>query len=154
MLRAISDAGGVASLPSQRSVAGSGFIPATTYQHPIGGGPLADKQDAQLLVQLHEQWTTTGVDVAAAWIAEHQPLEWEAFSATHSEGSEAYGLVVRYMRYYETLGTLWKNRLFDEALLFDWLWLYGAWDRISSVALGMREKYGVAGRMANFQVTA
>ena len=115
---------------------------------------MADKQDAQLLVQLHEQWTTTGVDVAAGWITEHQPLEWEAFSTTYSEGSEEYGLVVRYLRYFETLGTLWKNQLFDEALLFDWLWLYGAWDRVSSIALGMRAKYGVAGMWENFEAVA
>ena len=115
---------------------------------------MTDKHDAKILVALHEQWYTTGVADAAGWLRRHEPDDWERFSSEHAEDSVEYGHLASYLRYHETVATLWKNGLFDEKLLFDWLWLSGAWDLVKPLALGMRAKYASDAMWENFEAAA
>ena len=115
---------------------------------------MADKQDALLLVQLHEQWSTTGVAEAAGWLHANEPFEWADFNGKFANDSKEYGYLSAYLRYHETVATLWKNGLFDEKLLFDWLWLWGSWDLVKPLAFGMREHYGVPAMWENFEAAA
>jgi hypothetical protein len=54
----------------------------------------------------------------------------------------------------ETIGTLVKNDLLDRALVYDWLWVRGAWDRVGPAARRAREKSGVAALYENFEALA
>jgi hypothetical protein len=63
-------------------------------------------------------------------------------------------LVNRILGYYETVGTLWKNRLINEGLLFDWLWVPASWDLVKGIAVGMRADAANAGLWENFEAMA
>ena len=54
----------------------------------------------------------------------------------------------------ETVGTLVKNGLLDRALVYDWLWVRGTWDRVGPAAKRAREKSGVAQLYENFEALA
>jgi hypothetical protein len=54
----------------------------------------------------------------------------------------------------ETIGTLVKNDLLDRALVYDWLWVRGAWDRVGAAAKRSREKEGVPEMYENFEALA
>lgn len=54
----------------------------------------------------------------------------------------------------ETLGKLYKNDLFNEELLFDWLAVSMVWERIKGFALGLREAAGEPRLYENFEAMA
>ena len=54
----------------------------------------------------------------------------------------------------ETIGTLVKNDLLDRALVYDWLWVRGAWDLLGPAAKRSREKSGVPEMYENFEALA
>jgi hypothetical protein len=56
--------------------------------------------------------------------------------------------------WHETIGTLVKNDLLDRDLVYDWLWVAGAWDRVGPAALRAREKSGVPQLYENFEALA
>jgi hypothetical protein len=56
--------------------------------------------------------------------------------------------------FYETIGTLVRNGLFDRDLAYDWLWVAGVWERVSPAAIRMREKLGVPQMYENFEALA
>jgi hypothetical protein len=56
--------------------------------------------------------------------------------------------------YYETVGTLWKNGLFNETLLFDWQLLTMVWDRVKGPLLRGRQQSGAATLWENFEAVA
>jgi hypothetical protein len=58
------------------------------------------------------------------------------------------------LMFYETLGTLVKNDLLNRKLVYDWLWVAGAWDRLGPAALRAREKAGVPQLLENFEALA
>jgi hypothetical protein len=53
--------------------------------------------------------------------------------------------------FYETVGTLVKNGLFDRNLAYDWLWAHGAWGKVGPAAERARAKAGVPELYANFE---
>jgi hypothetical protein len=56
--------------------------------------------------------------------------------------------------FHETVGTLVKNELLDRALVYDWLWVKGSWDRVGPAALRAREKAGVPALFENYEALA
>lgn len=56
--------------------------------------------------------------------------------------------------FHETIGTFVKNQLLDRELVYDWLWVSGAWDRVGPAALRAREHSGVPELYANFEALA
>lgn len=56
--------------------------------------------------------------------------------------------------FHETIGTLVKNGLFDRDLVYDWLWVRGAWDRVGPAAKRAREAAGVPELYENFEALA
>jgi hypothetical protein len=54
----------------------------------------------------------------------------------------------------ETIGTLVKNDLLDRTLVYDWLWVRGAWDRVGPAAKRSREETGVPQMYENFEALA
>ncbi len=107
---------------------------------------MADRHDADLLLQLAQWGTTMGLDEAqqAVWADDFDPQ-----TATHGDAN-----VARLLRWGETIGTLTKNGLLDTDLVLDWLWLAGLWERVGPAALKAREASGVAALYENFEALA
>ena len=68
--------------------------------------------------------------------------------------SEEEGLLRRYLGYFETAGTLYRNGLFSGDLMFDWMAVTTAWDRVKGYALGVREEAGDPRLFENFEYAA
>ncbi|MGZ4596012.1 MAG: DUF4760 domain-containing protein [Actinomycetes bacterium] len=107
---------------------------------------MADRQDAALLVQLAQWGAAMGLEEAmqAIWADDFDPE-----SATSRDLP-----VSRVLNWGETIGTLTKNGLLDTALVLDWLWVAGLWDRVGPAARKLREKQGVPGLYENFEALA
>ncbi|HYL51005.1 MAG TPA: hypothetical protein VEZ15_03475 [Acidimicrobiia bacterium] len=112
-------------------------------------------QDAQVMLQLATWYTESQVGEAINWArGEDLPSDYAEFAEKYPNGSDGRLLVNRILGYYETVGTLWKNRLISEDLLFDWLWVPAAWGLVKAIALGMRAEAGNAGLWENFEAMA
>jgi hypothetical protein len=109
-------------------------------------------QDAQILLQLATWYTDSDVGGAINWARGNSlPTDYADFDERYPNGSEGRLLVNRILGFYETVGTLWKNRLINEDLLFDWLWIPASWDLVKGIALGMRGELVNAGLWENFE---
>ncbi len=58
------------------------------------------------------------------------------------------------LMFYETIGTLVKHELLDRDLVYDWLWVAGAWGRVGPAARRAREQSGVSQLYGDFEVLA
>ena len=113
------------------------------------------RDDAHLMLELANWHTAAGVPEAGNWIRSKEFVnDFDDFEKRYPEGSDEHLKVGLFLGYHETLGTLWKNRLLSEELLFDWVWVSGAWDLVSDIALGMRKKAGVDALWENFEAMA
>jgi hypothetical protein len=100
-------------------------------------------QDATLMVQLAQWWSTSGAIEAMSWLLSDEYIpDYDAFVAKYPPGSEGYGKVAKVLMILETLGTLYKHELFNEELLFDWLAVGLVWNRLKGFVLGYRAAYG------------
>jgi len=87
------------------------------------------------------------------WSDEFTP-DYAEFVKKFPAGSEGFAHAFTIFDWYETIGTLYKHGLINEELLFDWLAVDFAWDRIKGIALGWREQTGVAEMFENFEAMA
>ena len=113
------------------------------------------RRDAQVMLQLATWYTESQVGEAINWARSDAFVgDYAEFATRFPSGSEGRLLVNRILGYYETVGTLWKNRLINEGLLFDWLWVPASWDLVKGIALGMRAEVANAGLWENFEAMA
>ena len=56
--------------------------------------------------------------------------------------------------FHETVGMLVKNDLLDRDLVYDWIWVSGAWERVAPAARAARERAGVPEIFENFEALA
>ena len=56
--------------------------------------------------------------------------------------------------WYETIGTLYKQKLFNEELLFDWLATNVRWKRVENFIRGVRAEMGEQKMYQNFEAMA
>lgn len=80
--------------------------------------------------------------------------DYAEFVEKYPPGSEGFANASSICSWFETIGTLYKQGLFNEELLFDWLAVDLVWDRIKGFALGWREQTGAAGIYENFEAMA
>jgi hypothetical protein len=107
---------------------------------------MADKQDAQLLVQL-AQWSTALETAEALGVLFSDDFDPEAASVEDP-------MIAKMLEFYETVGTLTKHSLLETDLVLDWLWVSGVWEKVAPAAKRMREKTGVAELYENFEALA
>ena len=107
---------------------------------------MADHNDAQLLVQLAQWGTQLGLEDS------YRKVFADDFDPEQADAREPE--LSRMLEYFETLGTLTKNGLLDTALVHDWVWVAGAWERLGPIAMREREKLGVKELYANFEALA
>lgn len=112
-------------------------------------------QDAIIMLRLY-QWTAiAGLSKAINWMwSDDFITDYAEFIKKYPRGSESYEKATRICGYYETIGTLYKNGLFNEELLFDWLAVYLVWDRIKDFAIGLREEAEEPRIFENFEAMA
>ena len=112
-------------------------------------------QDATLMVQLAQWGSVSGVTEAVNWMWSDQFIpEHAEFVEKYPPGSEGFASASKICGWFETIGTLYKQGLFNEELLFDWLAVHLVWDRIKGFALGWREHTGELRLYENFEAMA
>jgi hypothetical protein len=62
----------------------------------------------------------------------------EEFREKYPPGSKEFDYVSGTATWYETIGTLRKNGLLNEKLLFDWLYVTGMWERLKPILVAQR----------------
>ena len=117
--------------------------------------PRATREDAALVVQLAQLYATSGASAATQWIwSENFVAEADAFAERYPPGSPEYDRIGIIASFFETVATLWKHELIDEALLFDWLGVALMWDRLHALLLAQREEAGDPSLWENFEAMA
>jgi hypothetical protein len=106
------------------------------------------KDDADIILKLAELAALmgTGAGSKVIWHPDFQPSV-----EKHPPGSEEWDDIVQLMRWMETIGTLHRNGLVNEDLLFDWLGITSTWDRVRPFALSIREHSGNPAMWENFE---
>jgi hypothetical protein len=107
---------------------------------------MADQHDATLMVQLAQWSATMGLEEAM------QNLWSDGFDPDTVDARDP--LISRVLTFGETLGTLTKNGLMDTALVLDWMWISGIWNRVAPSVAKMREQAGVPELYENFEALA
>jgi len=112
-------------------------------------------QDAIIMLRLYQLSAIAGLSEATNWMwSDNFITDYAEFIKKYLPGSEGYEKATRICGYYETIGTLYKNGLFNEELLFDWLAVYLVWDRIKNFAIGLREEAREPRLFENFEAMA
>ena len=104
------------------------------------------REDALLMVELAKWGTMSGAAEASRAIFA------DDFDPNTAVANDPH--VQSILMFNETIGTLVKNGLLDRALVYDWLWVSGSWDRVGPAAIRAREKAGVPQLFENFEALA
>ena len=115
------------------------------------------REDADILLRLAQLSALHNLPAATAFVwSDDFPTDFAPFRAKFPRGkrSEEEGLLLRYLGYFETAGTLYRNGLFSGDLLFDWMAVTAAWDRVKGYALGVRQEGGDPRLFENFEYAA
>lgn len=112
-------------------------------------------QDAMVMLNIMQWAALADLESASRFIwGDKYIKEFEEFVKKYPPGTKEYSRVLRFCGYYETIGTLWKNELLNEDLLFDWLLIKPSWDRVSGFTLGLRAETGEKRMFENFEALA
>jgi Domain of unknown function (DUF4760) len=102
--------------------------------------------DAVLVVELAKLAAMSGVPEAARVIFA------DDFDPNAVEANDPHVRTV--LGFNETVATLVKNALLDRDLVYDWLWVAGAWERVGPAAKRAREQAGAPNLYENFEALA
>ncbi len=87
------------------------------------------------------------------WGPEHVD-DYDEFAEKYPAGSEEFGQLITFCGFFESLGALWANDLFNNNLLNDWLYVPLHWNRVKGFALGRRKELGVELIYEHFEAMA
>jgi hypothetical protein len=107
---------------------------------------MATREDAMMMIEL-AKWGAM-IDLGKA----SEVIYADGFNPDNFEARDE--AIQTTLVYYETIGTLVKNDLLDRGLVYDWLWVKGAWDRVGPIATRAREAMGVENLYENFEALA
>jgi hypothetical protein len=111
--------------------------------------------DAALMLKFVHWVATSGIDEAINRLWSDDFIDgYSKFVEKYPPGTKEYGYVTKVCGWYETIGTLYKNELFNERLLFDWLAVGFRWKRLENFVLGFREKMDEQNMYENFEAMA
>ncbi len=112
-------------------------------------------EDAELMIQIAQWASLGGLTEAQSWVwSDDSILDYAQFTVKHPRGSEGRVKANKVCQFYETLGTLYKQELFNGELLFDWLAVDSSWERVKAFALGVRQEAGDSRLYENFEAAA
>ena len=117
--------------------------------------PAPTHEDAMVMLKLMELANTPDMDKAGRLIwSDDTVLDFKAFKEKYPISSEQYGQVTGYLAWFETLATLWKQHLFNETLLYDWIMVRPIWTRLERLVAGIRQDRGMPRYCENFEALA
>jgi len=111
--------------------------------------------DAKILLKLYE--LSGSAEQAKAWrfvFSDDFVNDYAEFQKKFPRPSDEEDLVFTFAAFFELMGTLWKHKLINEALLFDWILVPPRWKRVDKFILGFREKMGEKRLFENFEALA
>jgi hypothetical protein len=122
---------------------------------PKTGKP--DTSDAQVMIALYEAQAAHNLGEVMGYIWSNDfPTDFKEFRKSFPPGSNSTqerGLY-RALGYFETIGTLYRNNLISEDLIFDWLAVDMTWARLKGFVLGVRKEIGQSRMFENFEYMA
>ena len=112
-------------------------------------------QDADIMLKMARLGVDIDIGKLTGWLYSDQFIpDYAEFTKKHATDSEEFNKVRSILMWYETLGTLYKQGLFNGELLFDWVTVTPFWERLKSFALGQREQSGNPRLYENFEALA
>ena len=112
-------------------------------------------EDAMVMLQIAQWGAAQNNNRAFRFIWSDKYIDdYQEFIKKYPSGSKEFAYVSRVCGWYETIGALWVNGLFNEKLIGDWLWVAGVWERVKGFALGSREQSGNPGIYEHFEALA
>jgi len=112
----------------------------------------ASQQDALLLVQvLNGPMGLRAMDGMALLSTYDKAPTHAQFVKDHPVGSDGYRNVHALLNLNEMVATFVKQGLLDKGLVYDLLWVTGAWERAKGIALHERERANEPEIYANFE---
>ena len=109
-------------------------------------------QDALVMLNLMQWAAMANLSEASRFVWGERFIEdFDEFVEKYPIGTEEYAYATLVSGYYETIGTLWKNDLLNEDLLFDWILVTPSWNRLKGFTLGLRESVGEEKLYENFE---
>lgn len=112
-------------------------------------------EDAHLMLEMARLGIDMNFGELTGWLFGEQFIpEYAEFTEKYPPDSEEFNKVRSILMWYETLGTLYKQGLFNGELLFDWVTVKPFWERLKGFALGQREKSGNPRLYENFEALA
>ncbi|UCF97013.1 MAG: hypothetical protein JSV89_17825 [Spirochaetaceae bacterium] len=112
-------------------------------------------QDATLLLQMAQWSASSGLDEVRNWLWSDEFVpNYSEFRKKYPQGSEGNGKAHKICGWMETLGTLYKHKLINEELLFDWMAVDLVWERLKDFVLGVRNEVGDERMLENFEAMA
>lgn len=115
------------------------------------------RDDADIVLSLGELLASYNMPAAAAFVwSDDFPTDFAQFRDKFPRGkrSDEEDLLRRFLDCFEKAGTLYRNGLLRGDLMFDWLAVAAAWDRVKGYALGVREETGNPRLFENFEYAA
>jgi len=111
--------------------------------------------DAHVMLQLARWGAESRLNKATRFVwGEKYIDDYQEFIKKYPRGSKEYGYVLQVCGWYESLGALWVNNLFNEKLINDWVLVTSIWERVKGFALGFREEMGEASILEHFEALA
>ena len=112
-------------------------------------------EDATIMLQLARWGAELGNPKAFSFIwSDKFEQDFAAFQEKFPAGTKQDRYLSQICLWFETIGALWVNGLFNEKLLSDWLAADMVWQRVKGYALGMRELSGNAKIYEHFEALA
>jgi hypothetical protein len=112
-------------------------------------------EDANVMLQLYP--IAMGKEMQKAlsfiWSADYEP-DIENFLEKYPLGSKQQRYLSMACGFFETIGALWVNGLFNQKLISDWLAVSMTWERVKGFALGIRERSGNPRLYEHFEALA
>jgi hypothetical protein len=106
----------------------------------------ATYDDAALIMQIVRWGTEMGIDDAG------QAIFADNFDAKKASADDLP--VGKMLSFFETLATLVKHGILDEALVLDLWWVPGTWARVGPAAIRERERIGEPRLYENYEALA
>ena len=110
---------------------------------PKTGQP--DTSDAQVMIALYEAQAAHNLGEVMGYIwSSDFPTDFKEFRQSFPQGSNSTEErnLYRALGHFETIGTLHRNNLINEDLLFDWLAVDHLFARVKGFVLGVRKEIG------------
>jgi len=86
-------------------------------------------EDAVIMLQLAQLEATLHMSDSSSWMwSDEFVTDGGGFIAKYPPGSEGFRKLLMLASHFETMGTLWKNGLLNQTLLFDWMAMPLVWN--------------------------